>query len=185
MEATLKHAILHEAEEHWTAGREWEAGKTLFEHIAHADRPRWAAQLLELVSRHIPPAAEIEAVLDLAQHPEHWGEDRRHAAHVIVDTVNDLQHQFPEPLVQQVFALATNAAKVTYNAYGFAAPFDHSAGWEIAVNLKQIVILIQEPAFSAQAWSKLCDAHYITITDPVMCHPGCPSCYVNGLTPSS
>jgi hypothetical protein len=185
MQAALKRTILHQAEEHWKAARVWEAGKTLFEHIARADRPRWTAQVLELAYRYIPPAAEIDAVLDLAQHPERWGEDQRRAAHQIVDAVNDLQQQLPEPLTQGVFALATNAAKVTYNAYSFAAPFDHSAGWEIVPNIKQIVTLVHEPAFTVQAWSRLCDEHYITITDPIMCHPGCPICYVNGLTPGS
>ncbi len=61
--------------------------------------------------------------------------------------------------------------KVTYNASGEAAPFDHDAGWWLVSNLRDIVDQLGSPEFEARSWgnSKLpevCRQAPLTIVAP-------------------
>lgn len=188
MEESLKRQVVHEAQELWNAGHSLEAGKLIFEHIPREHRPAWAAGVLEIARGYFPPSREIEAVLEFAKNPDRWGkgeEGRWREAHRIIDAVNNFPYLPPEPFPQTIVTLAKNVGKVVYNAQGYPAPFDHDAGWEIAETLKQIVQGVNDAEFTARAWATLCCERYIELEAPIMCHPACPVCYVNGLTPMS
>ena len=121
----------------------------------------------------------IEAVLEFARHPEHWGEGKEghyDEAHRIVVEVN---RQYDNPLI---FQLATQVGKIVYTAQQYPAPFDHSAGWKIAETLKRIVQKIDTGKFAGRAWAALANEEFIVLEKPVMCHPACPMCTMNGLT---
>ena len=59
-------------------------------------------------------------------------------------------------LYKSVLVLAENVAKVTYNATGGSAPYDHHAGWRVAANVWRIVELHPNQAFEARVWHLLC-----------------------------
>ena len=71
--------------------------------------------------------------------------------------------------------------KIVYTAQQFPAPFDHSAGWEIAKYLKEIVLQRNEVECTLKAWSILANPSFIILDKPIMCHPNCPTCLMNGL----
>jgi len=184
MDAATKKQIVKNAQELWDAGNGLEAGKLIFETIPREKRGKWAVNVLKLAYKHFPLADEIDAVIEFAENTEQWGIDLKkqgRAAHEIVDKVNRHPYQTPFPFPKLIYALATNVGKVTYNAYLYGAPFDHSAGWEIANILHQIVLALNNHEFSEKAWGTLCNETFIMLDSPIMCHPYCPICYANGL----
>jgi hypothetical protein len=160
--------------------------KTLPEKSPYVDtydrRNLWTYKILKIAYLHFPADPKIENVLEFARSPQNWGEGREgrfHEAHRIVDAVN---HLTSAPLI---FHLATQVGKIVYTAQQYPAPFDHSAGWKIAEILKQIVQQINNSEFEKKAWQTLADEGFIVLEKPIMCHPACPTCAVNGLTPMS
>jgi hypothetical protein len=183
MEKALRQQIVERASAYWNSDKARQAGVTIFETIPVHRRHIWAYEILKLAYSYFPKDHRIEAVLEFAEHPEKWGEGRdshrSHEAHRIVDEVN---HRYSDPII---FQLATQVGKIVYTTQQFPAPFDHSAGWEIAEILKQIVQQLNNREFEAQAWSALANEMFIELEEPVMCHPACPTCAMNGLTPMS
>jgi hypothetical protein len=171
--------IVQKALEYWRAGHPLEVGILVFERIPRASRLLWSAAMLRMASEHISPSSEINAVLEFAGNPDKWGEGkagRHREAHLIVDAVNDLHYQTEELLPKRVFTLAKDVAKVIYNARWYPAPFDHSAGWQIAEDLEQIINWIKDEEFAKRAWMALCDERLLTLSAPTLCCPGCPVC---------
>ena len=74
--------------------------------------------------------------------------------------------------------LAENVAKVTYNAYGYAAPFDHDAGWFIGAIFLSVAEQVKDDEFNTKAWSILSNEKYITLTTPEICNPYCRVCQI-------
>lgn len=176
MGTTFQQQTIQKAHILWDENEAFKAGGVIFETIPVNRRHQWAYEILKLASDHFPFNPRIEAVLAFAQAPENWRESIRQA-HEIVDEVN--QHDdFPI-----IFRLATQIGKIVYTAQQFPAPFDHSAGWKIAEMLKLTVQEINDREFEAKAWLTLANQDFIVLEEPVMCHPGCPTCIVNGLTP--
>jgi len=180
MEKALKQQIIERAFADWNSNEARQTGAILFETIPVNRRHVWAYEILKLAYSHFPKDSRIDAVLEFAKHPERWGEgpDSRlsREAHRIVDEVN---YRYDYPII---FRLATQVGKIVYTAQQYPAPFDHSAGWEIAQILKQIVQQLDNPEFELQAWSALANESFIELEEPVMCHPSCPTCTMNGLT---
>jgi hypothetical protein len=178
MDAIVRKQIIEKAFAHWTSGQPLDAGRLIFESIPVSRRHSWAYEILKLASTRFPVDARIDAILEFASHPENWGKGRNgryRDAHRLVDKVNN---RFESSLI---FQLATQVGKIVYTSQQYPAPFDHSAGWEIANVIWQIVQQLNDPAFKAEAWSKFADEMYLVLEEPVMCHPGCPICRVNGV----
>jgi|GEM_PF-6028724 len=183
MEKALKQQIIERAFAYWNRNEARQTGVILYETIPVNRRHVWAYEILKLAYSHFPKDPRIDAVLEFAELPEKWGEGRdsrlSREAHRIVDKVN---HDYDYPII---FHLATQVGKIVYTAQQYPAPFDHSAGWEVAELLKQIVQQINDREFEVQAWSTLANERFIELEEPVMCHPACPTCTANGLTPMS
>ncbi len=181
MNDRLKNRIIQNAQKYWITGRYLEVGSLLFERVPKKYRPIWGIEILELAYEFSTPSAEIEAVFELARNSDKWGQGETgnwREAHLIVDKVNALHYQSKESLSKSVFTLAKNVAKVIYNAYSYPAPFDHSAGWEMAGDLWQVINQVNNPDFSTKAWASLCKKRFIELETPIVCCPGCPVCYV-------
>jgi hypothetical protein len=183
VEKALKQRIIERAFAYWNRNEAQQTGAIIFETIPVNRRHVWAYEILKLVYSHFPNDPRIDAVLEFAEHPEKWGEGTNsplsREAHRIVDEVNQ---RYDDPII---FRLATQVGKIVYTAQQYPAPFDHSAGWEIAEILKQVVHQVNDREFEAQARSILANESFIELEEPVMCHPACPTCTVNGLTPMS
>jgi len=175
----LKHQILQRTRDYWDAGDFLEAGISLFERIPRKHRSTWATNLLKVVYDYSLPSAQIEAVIDFGNNPKQWMDestDRYREAHAIVEEVNELHFVTEEPLSQAIFTLTKNVGKVIYNAYGYRAPFDHSAGWEIAGDINRVIVLVNDADFSTRVLSVLFDKNYIELEFPIECSNGCPVC---------
>ena len=183
MEKELRQQIIEKALAYWNSNEARLAGVTIFETIPVNRRHTWAYEILKLAYMQFPKDPRIDTVLEFAQHPEKWGEgkdsQRPPEAHRIVDEVN---RHYDYPII---FRLATQIGKIVYTAQQYPAPFDHSARWEIAEILKQIVQQLGDHQFEVLAWSTLANESFIELEKPVMCHPACPTCTMNGLTPMS
>jgi hypothetical protein len=88
-----------------------------------------------------------------------------------------LQYANRDSFYETILLLAENATKVTYNAYGYPAPFDHDVGWWVVANLAHVAAKVNEAAFAAKAWSLMSNKEYVKLKAPIMCHPACPVCY--------
>ena len=167
-----KQQVIQKALEFWENGQSFQAGGTIFECVPLDKRHLWAFSILNFAYPLYPPDIDIEAVLEFAEHPEKWNQ-RVYEAHKIVDKVNHISNP--------ILGLATQVGKIVYTAQQFPAPFDHSAGWEIAKYLKEIVLQRNEVEFTSKAWSVLANPSFIILDEPIMCHPNCPTCLMNGL----
>jgi hypothetical protein len=169
--------------EYWESDHPLDAGRILYERVPKKLRPIWAANALELAYRFSPPTSEVEAVLAFARDSDEWGkglEDKRKQAHGLFDTVRRLTLQYAnrDSFYETTLLLAENTAKVTYNAYGYPAPFDHDAGWWVVADFAQVVANVNDAAFAAKAWSLMSSEEYVKLKAPIMCHPACPVCNV-------
>jgi len=187
MEETQRRIIIRKAEDLWNANHPLEVGRLLFERIPREARPAWAAEILEVARGRIPPIPEVEAVIVFARSPETWGngsDSKSREAHNFFGAVRQyaLKHKSKDTLLQNVLSLAENVAKVTYNAYGYGAPFDHNAGWRIAANLKNIIMTSSDAEFAERAWATFAQGQYIQADEPVRCNPFCSTCMSGKLT---
>ena len=181
MDEILRVKIVHAVQEHWNAGRLLQAGMILYERIPRWDRPAWGADVLSLAQSRVFLLPEVETVIAFARNPAYWGEglgEKQEEAHRVFDTVREhrLQQENAGRLQEALLSLAENVAKVTYNVYGYAAPFDHDAGWHIAGNAKVIAEEVGDPGFASEVWVSLCREQYINLDQPVRCNPFCAGC---------
>lgn len=164
--------LIDEAKAYWDAGNSIDAGRILYELMHRKHRPAWAAEMLTIACRYIPPATEIEAVLEIANDPSRW-----HEAHDAFDAVRrnlTLQYEkrvrgrpeqdptSEERLYYCVLMLTENTAKVTYNASLRPAPFDANSGWYIPYCLDDVLKYAQDPELTREkAWSMLsCEKYF-------------------------
>ena len=143
---------LAQAKRDWEAGRALDAGRLLYERVPKQQRPGWAARVLDLVRDLAPKTPEVEQILEIARDPARWPE-----AHPAFQTVRRLTLETKDPLVESVLSLAEKVAKVTYNASGGSAPFEHDAGWRVASDLRVVITRAGEkgPKLKTEAWSIL------------------------------
>jgi hypothetical protein len=185
MDSLLKQKIIHSAKHLWDQGNLLEAGMLLFERIPLSFRPLWGADLLAFASQRFSDVPQIQDVIAFGRTPHEWANDtsleQGKKAHKVFDSVRLLtleegQKDMNNNLYGNLLLLAENVAKVTYNAYSFAAPFDHDAGWWIIANLRRITDLVNDNDFSAAAWKVLTNEAYIELEAPIRCNPQCPTC---------
>lgn len=134
-----------QAREHWDAGRPLEAGRTVYERLPSADRPRWAGELLAVTylrARRLNLVARlpnVERVLAIATEEARWPEARQ-AHGELQGVLVDESRQSPRDLLRlALLAFAEVVAKVTYNASGQPDPFERSAGPRVATALRAVL----------------------------------------------
>lgn len=181
MDQDHKNKIISAAKEFWNSPEILKAGLILYEYISIQDRPAWGADILEYAQNRFQHYPEIEAVIDFARDPGYWGDgadEKQEAAHQIFGKVRKraLEKKDPGRLSNILFYLAENVAKVTYNAYGYAAPFDHNAGWWITPNAKALAKELDDPGIESEIWSILSQEQYLTLDQPTRCNPFCGWC---------
>src|SRR5262245_20950773 len=148
----MKQKYIDEAYLHWKSGQPLEAGRILYEHIEVKHRPSWAGEILELCKDLISSVSEIDAVHKIAQDQNRWQEAHGAFRAVRTLTLQAEKSKNKDAIYAGMLYLAENAAKVTYNASGEDAPFDHDVGWWLVSNLRFIVDQIGNPEFEARAW---------------------------------
>jgi hypothetical protein len=183
MDQDRKKRVILAAKEFWNSPEILKAGLILYEHISIQDRPAWGADILEYAQKRFQHYPEIQAVINFARNPGNLGNgthEKQEEAHQVFGRVrNRLREQKDlEGLHKFIFYLAENVAKVTYNAYGYAAPFDHDAGWWITPNAKGLVKGLEDPVIDSEIWSILSQEQYLTLDRPVRCNPFCQGCVI-------
>ena len=167
----MKQKYIDEAYQYWKNGQPHEAGRILYEHINVSHRPAFWPVILELCKDLIPSVSEIDVVHKIAQDQNRWQEAHEVFRAVRMLTLRAERSKNKDTICTGMLYLAENAAKVTYNASGEAAPFDHDAGWWLVSNLRDIVDQLGSPEFEARSWgnSKLpevCRQAPLTIVAP-------------------
>jgi hypothetical protein len=176
METTAKTQLIEQAQAHWHDGDPIEAGRLIYEAIPLDRRQEWATVILETAAGFMSPMSEIDRVLDFGRHPEKWPLTRAREAHDVFNLPRHLHLQSPPPLLDAYLTLAENVVKVIYTTRQYPAPFDHSAGWKVAPNLKTMTELQDDAAFTQVVWAALCDPPLLVLDHFVRCHPSCPVC---------
>jgi hypothetical protein len=176
-EDTRKRLIV-QARAYWDDGDPVEAGVLIYEAIPLERRQEWATAILETAARFMPPMPQIDGVLDFGRHPEKWPLHRARAAHNVFGLPRNLRidNPKPAPLLDMYLTLAENVVKVIYTTRQYPAPFDHSAGWKIASNLRTMADMLDNTTFTQAAWAALCDPPLLVLDYFVRCHPACPVC---------
>jgi hypothetical protein len=141
----------------WRYGDPLEVGKILYERLDPRRRPSWAVGVLDACCSALSTVpAEVEAVREIASTPARWMEAR--AAFQAVRSVvlaNESRSRLAQTVDEAMLYLAENVAKVTYNATGASAPYDHDAGWWVAKNARALVELSTDAALGARVWKAL------------------------------
>lgn len=100
-------------------------GREIFENIPNVVRPFWAKLLIVRFDNYIENVPELVvnlyAIID--------DENRWHEAHQQFNRIRQFGLSNKEFQPSAYLLLAENVAKVTYNASGQPAPFDHDSGW--------------------------------------------------------
>jgi hypothetical protein len=162
----INKACLVEVSELWGRGQTRDAGRLIFENLPLEIRPRWAYNILRLVTTQTginPPP--IENILQIASHPDEW--NKAHSAfRLIRESVLELnkkkERTAAEMLLLRHLALASIVAKVTYNSSKaltppYPYPFDEDAGWWMAECVRHILDLLGDVEFSKLMWLALCN----------------------------
>ena len=136
--------------ERWDRAAGFAAGRALYEALQSTARPGWAARILSHCASVIDePRTAIWHVVDLAEDPRRWIE-----AHDAFTTVRRLTLAASTAdntdASVRLLLLAENTAKVTYNASGATAPFDHNAGWRILPNAADF-LAVASPDIATEA----------------------------------
>jgi hypothetical protein len=143
----------NEAYDCWISGEPTLAGKIIYEQLPVKERPFWAARLLNHCAKLIPSVAAVEKVLETALTPNLWTSAREAFDAVRALTLKDERQPASSNLYRQILYLAENTAKVTYNATGLPAPYDHNSGWRIIKIVRQIVGQVAKPEFETETWN--------------------------------
>jgi hypothetical protein len=100
--------------------------------------------------------AEVRAVREIALAPTRWYEAHQafQAVRKLVIAAESTAAKAIGPELGILY-LAENVAKVTYNASGRSAPFDHDAGWWVAKNARWIVDHSSEAGLERRVWAAL------------------------------
>ncbi|MEJ0032424.1 MAG: hypothetical protein WDO15_19655 [Bacteroidota bacterium] len=101
-------------------------GRKIFESIPTHLRPAWGASLLMVFSERLSTPTEIQELLNIVDNERNWKDAHQQFSKIRTFGLKDKKFQ-PESYL----LLGENVAKITYNASGQPAPFDHDAGWWI------------------------------------------------------
>jgi hypothetical protein len=148
---------MKKVETSWRQGDALEAGKLLYERLEPGRRPGWAVAVLDACCSAVSAVpAEVEAVREIALTPARWTE--AHAAFQAVRMLvllNERRSPKARTIGDEMLYLAENVAKVTYNASGASAPFDHDAGWWVAKIARSIVERSKDSGLEDRVWKTL------------------------------
>ena len=143
--------------DYWNGRQPLDVGKSAFERVPAAARPRWAARALELVYlKSGLRLVEIERAITVATNPEDWGNAKDVFGTLRQSTLRleaALWKSRKQRLSLCLHYLAENAAKVTYNSAGPRDGFDEDSGWWIAVCFGGCLDELNDPAFARSAWT--------------------------------
>jgi hypothetical protein len=145
----MKRQFINAAKQFWDSGQALKAGEILYEHLRPQQRPLWAVEVLSHCCQLFPPVPAVENVRTIALATERWPE--AYNAFGVIRELG-LSSQSQPPLMQEFLSLAELVAKVTYNATGHSAPFDHNAGWKLVKALHGICELHNCSKFTVQSW---------------------------------
>jgi len=181
MDIVLKCRIINIVRSHWETECYPKAGLILYERIDRKNRPLWVADILCATHGYITPISQVEDIIAFATNPILWGDGsitKRPEAHDFFNVARTAMNQSTNEdiLRKPTLLLAENAAKITYNAYGYEAPFDHDAGWCIVENVLDLKKAVNNPEFTVKIWEALCQEKYITLDQPIRCNPYCKVC---------
>lgn len=141
----------------WASGLDLDAGRILYEALATAQRPRWAAGVLRTACSRVASPTPVSHVLEIADEPSRWRDGHKAFSAVRALTLDSERTRKGRDAIGALLHLAENAAKVVYNASGAPAPFDHDAGWWIAPCLRAVVRAVDDGAFAKDAEAALFD----------------------------
>lgn len=141
------------AQKLWNSGHALAGGAILCEMIPIAQRPHWAARILDLCRSLTQQVREVDAIYDLATHPSRWkcGHDAFRAVREL--TLEYEKTKNTDEVYGGLLYLAENVAKVAYNATNPPGPFDDDAGAWIIACLRHLVDKVNTREFEALAWS--------------------------------
>jgi hypothetical protein len=149
---SVTNETVSKALELWNADQATKAGWLLSEQIPIANRPFWAAMILDLCRRLTRPPLAVRAVCAIAarRYLWRWG-------HVAFHAVRRLTLQYEEAKSKDevyggLLYLAENVAKVTYNATNPPDPFDEDVGAWVVSCLCYLVNKVGNPEFETKAW---------------------------------
>src|SRR6185503_16674086 len=98
---------------------------------------------------------EVRAVIEIARDDRRWAQAHEAFRHVRLQTLQCDRVGSEQKLVTLLY-VAEIAARVTYNASGAAAPFDHDSGWWMASNLRHFVAALPDAdSAESEAWDLL------------------------------
>lgn len=138
-------------------------GKRVYEAIPEAQRPRWAADLLDLCTVVTEPVPAVERVVAIGQKPTKGDWFDAHEAFQAVRAVTLAvgPANGPKATLRRLLDVAETAAKVIYNASGGSAPFDFHAGWRMAPRLRAVVLEARDPELEQRIWHRLTDVQSV------------------------
>ena len=152
----MKYSTKFDPRAAWKAGDYVQAGALIYESIPRILRPHWARQVLSLFCTRMLTPAPVQTVIDISIDECRWGE-----AHTAFQNVRRLALDGDHDARSSgLLILAENVAKVTYNATGFAAPFDHNSGWKIARDAHDLLEDIRDEEFTLAVLEALFPAQY-------------------------
>jgi hypothetical protein len=148
---------LTDANERWCRGDALAAGRMIYERLDASGRPGWADGVLGVCCAELTtvPLA-VRAARHIARSTERW-----HEAHAAFQRIRQLtlaaetRCSVATSLEHGLLYLAENVAKVTYNASGSRAPFDHDAGWWVAQNARWFVEHAEDAELETRVWAAL------------------------------
>lgn len=104
-----------------------ERGKQIFERIKNQDRPNWGLQILSAFDEYVSIIPQsIVGLKSIIKDRSRWKEAHKQFSEIRIFSLDNKSYE-PEGYL----FLAELVAKITYNASGELAPFDHDSGWHI------------------------------------------------------
>ncbi len=150
---------LQQIRELWERGQGVAAGQSIFERIEPADKPKWAASVLQFVLvRRGKWNAAIAQLIEIADDPAQWKQAKQLFL-TLRDDVLELEGQHvlsddERALLCELY-LAENVAKVIYNATDPPDEYDADSGWWIAECLRCCINESRDNEFAQEAWLML------------------------------
>jgi hypothetical protein len=143
------------ARAYWRGGMPRDAGAIVYEALEQSQRPGWAASLLAFAVARVPAPETVATTIAIAREPARWLEARRVFDELRGYTLRVEASKASDMGLLSILHLAENTAKVTYNASGLPAPFDHDSGWWVASNLFDVATALADPDFADKALNLL------------------------------
>ncbi|MFA6247053.1 MAG: hypothetical protein WC615_08930 [Mucilaginibacter sp.] len=104
-----------------------ERGKQIFERIKSQDRPNWGLQILSAFDEYVGIIPQpIVGLNSIIKDSSRWKEAHEQFTEIRRFLLANKKYKYEGYLL-----LAELVAKITYNASGELAPFDHDSGWHI------------------------------------------------------